>query len=622
MAIEDADVIKIRRFVTESLESVDAIVEFREYNYAEVLIPDDLLDFFDGQNYFSLSFDYDVAKQHKDSELVTYGSYFLDRVIELASQIGITCKQHIIDENLELKNLPQKIEDKIVFRNCKAIFVANTPMIYHYVLFNFKVSYISDERVDRIVKVLVNLNTGYIDNEMLKAIGSAFFTDSPHTNYDMETMISTEDAYHIATPYLEEQIQHTIRELNIKIDKRLIDDKKRIMEYYDQADNELKLKREKLVQNQKDEGLKSIDDKLRLNEIERQRRIKEIEEKNALKVSVMLFNASLISQTKIRNRYNIKRGKTDLEVYVVWNPLLNNVDPIVCEICHKGSKDIEICSNSHIGCPDCVHSCSVCNLHLCKNCGMTECSVCGDHLCNDCKIVCENCGDVLCQKHVDFCTCKKEKRRKEKELAEQEARKKQEAEEQAKEAHILEFRDIPLRLSESMMEYHDSYVRRHINELNQDWKTLMVDAQSAMSQKENVKARSILRKLDTEYPGNAWVKANLILTYERWVQDLALLGQQTVRLAPNKALAHTAMAHAYELDYRYQPAIHSYEQAIKLSEKDETELVINALFKSGNIFYRNGELQEAERRWRIALSLNPRFSPARNALEKLRRQIK
>ena len=79
MAHEDADVVKIRSFVTKCLESVGAIVDFSEYDYAQVLIPDELARHFDGETYFNLAFDFDVARQHEDGEFVTYGSYFLDR---------------------------------------------------------------------------------------------------------------------------------------------------------------------------------------------------------------------------------------------------------------------------------------------------------------------------------------------------------------------------------------------------------------------------------------------------------------------------------------------------------------------------------------------------------------
>ncbi len=617
MAYEDADVAKIRGFVTKCLESVGALVEFPAYNYAEVLLPDEFAWQFDGESYFNLSFDFDVAQRHEDSEFVTYGSYFLDRVTDLATQRGLTCKRHILDENAEIRSLPQKMRGKISFRNCRSTFLANAPMIYHYMLLNFKVSYISDERKDRIVRILVNLNTGHVDNNMLKAVDSAIFTDSSHTSYAVEEMRSIDDAYQAATNALEEQIQPTIHELNGRIGARMNDEKKRIVEYYDQIDSELNLKRDKLIESEKKDGVKSIDDKLRLSEIERQRRLNEIEEKNALKVSVMLFSASLISQTKIRNRYSVKRGKIERSVYVVWNPILNDVDPLACEVCNSETVEIELCSNSHLGCHRCVRVCSVCMTRLCTKCGMTECAVCGDPLCDDCKIVCENCGDALCKDHIEFCTCKEEKRRKAAERAERKERREREEEEHVKEERISEFRDIPLRLSESMERYHDKYVRRNIGALDQVWKNLIVKADDIMAHGEDVKARAIFQQLDANYPPNACVKANLILTYKRWSQKMASLGPQAVRLAPRMALAHTALAHIHEKNGHPQAAINSYEQARRVAGDDEMDLSVNALFRIGWILYDRGNWWEAERRWEKVLEIDPRFTPARRALRQL-----
>jgi len=615
MANEDADVVKIRHFVTTCLDSIDALVDFPAYNYAEVVIPDEYADYFDGESYFNLSFDFDVAKQHEGSELVTYGSYFLDRVFDLASHRGLTCKRHIIDEDVETRNLPQKLKDKIVFRNCRAAFVSNAHIIYHYMLFNFKVSYISDERVDRIVRVLINLNTGHVDNDMLKAIESAFFTDDSHINYTVAEIRPIDDAYHAATLALEEQIQPTIHEFNGKIRRRLADEKKRIMEYYDQTDSELNLKRDRLVQSGRNEGLKSIEDKLHLSQIERQRRLNEIEEKNALKVSVMLFSASQISQTKIRNEYSVKRGKVERNAYVVWNPALNSVEPLICEICDSETTKVDLCSNSHLGCTICVRTCSVCATHLCTDCGMTGCAVCGDPLCDDCKTVCENCGDVLCQKHVESCTCKEEKQRK----AEEKARKKREAEEEVKEDCILEFLDAVRWSSESMKQYHDKYIRSHIDALDQNWKDLISDAQRAIPQEDKTKIRGMLRRLDAEYPANAWVKSNLVLSYKRLTQELSSMATQAVRLAPRMALTHTAMAYVHNDNDDFEAAMKSYDQVIRLSGNDEKYLKTNALLLSGKILNRSNDWDETERRWEMALEIDPYFTPARQAMAQMRR---
>lgn len=620
MIHEDVDVVKIRSFVTKCLESIGALVEFAEYDYAEVLIPDEFSDYFDGQAYLNLSFDFDVARQHGDSEFVTYGSFFLDRVVEVASQRGLACKRHIMDADVESRTLPQKIKGRIAFRNCRGTFLANAPVIYHYALFNFKVSYISDEREDRIMKVLVNLNTGKVDDRMLEAIGSVIFTDSPHTSYSVEQMCSIDDAYQAATRVLEERIQPVIHEINGKIRARLAGERKRIIEYYDEIDGELNFKREKLVGTGKDDGIESIDDKLRLSGIERQRRLNEIQEKNALKVSIMLFSATLISHAKIRNRYRVKRGKAERDIHVVWNPILNDVDPLICEVCGDITLEVEVCSKSHIGCVKCVHTCSVCGTHLCIDCGMTKCALCGDPLCGQCKTVCDDCGDVVCEKHAESCTCKEEKRRKAEEREKERIRKKQEAAERKRQKRIQGFQDIPLQLSNSMKRYYDRYVRENLDALDENWKESLIKAQVAMAQDEDTKARTILQKLDKEYPGNVWVKVNIVFSYKRWTSNVSSLAVQAVEMAPRMASAHAALGHANQLRgmFSQRLAVNNYEKAIELAEDDEVALKVNAHFQIGKIMYDNNHLQEAAYRWRMAFDLDPTFKPAREALYQLR----
>lgn len=619
MAYEDIDVAKIRGFVTKCLESIGALVEFPEYNYAEVLLPDDFAWYFDGKSYFTLSFDFDVAKQHEDSEFVTYGSHFFDRVIDLATERGLTCKRHILDEKLEPRNLPQKIGRKVSFGNCRTTFVAGAPVLYHYALFSFKVSYISDERVDRVAKILINLNTGHVDDRMLKAVNSAIFTDSSHANYTVEEMQSIDSAYQAATLALEERIQPMLHELNGKIRSRLNSEKKRISEYYDKVDDELNLKRDRLMLSEYKDGIKSIDDKLRLSEIERQRRLNEIEEKNTLKVSVLLFNVTMISQTKIRNRYDLKHGKAEHEIHIVWNPLLNDIDIPVCNVCNSETTRIELCSNSHIGCPECVSVCSICDACLCSDCGMAKCAACGEPVCGKCKIVCENCGDVLCKSHIESCTCKEEKRRKEAEEKEARERKKQEKEEKLRQERIRELSNILLWPSEPIEQYLNKYVRENVGELDQKWEDLMHKASRIVGKNDKIKLRPILQELNSKYPPNAWVMSNLVLSYKRLDQKLASLGTQAVHLASHLALAHMALGYTHERNGDFDAAIKSYEQAAYLAGDSERDIAANVIYQIGEIFYERRDWWEAERRWEHALSVDPNFTPARQALDRFYR---
>ena len=160
---------------------------------------------------------------------------------------------------------------------------------------------------------------------------------------------------------------------------------------------------------------------------------------------------------------------------------------------------------------------------------------------------------------------------------------------------------------------------KNIDALDEVWMDLMIGVQSPIAQEENVKARAMLQRLDAEYPANAWVKARLILSYKRINQDISSQGTQAIRLAPYMALAHIALAYIYEKNGKSQSAINSYEYAVKTSGDDETYLRAEALFRMGEIFYDQDNFYAAERRWQMALSAEPRFRPARQALEQLYR---
>ncbi|MFQ6044195.1 MAG: hypothetical protein ACE5PV_25355, partial [Candidatus Poribacteria bacterium] len=263
---EEQDIVRIRNFVTHCLNGIGAVIEFPSYNYAEALIPDELSDYFEGESYFKLAFDFDVARRHEDAEFVTFGSYFLDRLTHVARQQGLAGIRHISTGEININGIEQKLRGKIIFKGCKSAFLAAIPMLYHYALFNFKVSYISDDKVEGIQKVLVNLNTNLVDEAMSDAIESAILIDKPDIGYPSEERHSIYEAYQAAMAYLEEHIQPKIQEFEAALKKRLQREKKQVEEYYETLSAELREKREKVKDDP--EKAKVFDAKLQVNEID------------------------------------------------------------------------------------------------------------------------------------------------------------------------------------------------------------------------------------------------------------------------------------------------------------------------------------------------------------------
>ena len=556
---EEGDVVRIRNFATNCLNDIGALIEFPSYNYAEVLIPDELTDYFDGESYFKLAFDFDVARRNEDAEFITYGSYFLDRLTHVARQQGLAGTRHISSGEVNIQGIEQKLCGKIIFKGCKGVFLAAIPMLYHYALFNFKVSYISDDKIEEVFKVLVNLNTNLVDEAMSNALESTVLIDKPDIGYPSEERHSIYEAYQVAAAYLEEHIQPKIQELEDALKQRLRREKKQVEEYYETLASELKEKSGKVKDDPQKENM--FNEKLEVNEIDKQRRLRELEDKNRLSASVLLFNGLLISQYKVRGKFHIKRGKTERDLYVVWNLMLNTIDPIVCEQCNEGTTEVRLCYRcGHIGCADCIEACSQCEIYTCRGCGLANCAVCGEPFCGDCKIVCANCKDVVCEKHLELCTCKVKAR---------EAV--SEREEQQRQSHIQSYQGL---VEGEMQPYFDRYVERHINELDDKWERAIVRVQKLLSESETQKARQVLRRLDSEYPENAWVKLNLAmqLNPKRQKQEMLDIAQRVARMLPNLALPHRVLAEAYEITGQLFGALSEYHKVLELAPEEQNEI--------------------------------------------------
>lgn len=577
---EDKDIVRIRNFVTNCLNGIGAVIEFPSYNYAEVLVPDELGDYFEGENYFKLAFDFDVARRQENAEFVTYGSYFLDRLTYVARRQGLAGKRHIATGEVNINNVEKKLRGKIIFKGCKGVFLAAIPMLYHYVLFNFKVSYISDDKLEEIQKVLVNLNTNLVDEAMSNVLESSILIEKPDIGYPSEERYSTNDGYQAAIASLEERIRPKIEELEGALKGRLQPQKKQVEEYYETLAMELEEKKERVKNDP--QRAQVFDDKLQVNEIDKQRRLRELEDKNRLAVSVLLFNGLLISQYKARGKFRISRGKTERDLYIVWNPILNEIDPIVCEKCQKGTAEVRLCYHcGHIGCADCIEGCSQCKKYTCRECGLAHCTVCDKPFCKDCKIICANCGDIICEKHIELCACKVRAR----EAA-------LEQERQQRQAHIQSYQGL---VSGEMRAYFDRYVEEHIDSLDEKWKRAIAKVQEALLESDQQKARQTLRSLDKEYPQNAWVELTLAmqLNPQRQKSERLNLAQHVAQMLPNLALPHRVLAEAYEMVEQPLEALSEYQKALELIGEEQNE---TSDFASARIEQIQSQLLQSRRR--------------------------
>ncbi|MBR9705974.1 hypothetical protein GOV14_02995 [Candidatus Pacearchaeota archaeon] len=123
--------------------------------------------------------------------------------------------------------------------------------------------------------------------------------------------------------------------------------------------------------------------------------------KHSLNIDNKLINTTVIYYPRFIFETKIKNNKCTAKAIFEYNPLINRLNPIVCNNCNKKTKHITLCSNGHIICPKCNNPCGDCGENYCKKCLSHECSFCTKKMCKDCKLACFKCKKVFCQNHLN-----------------------------------------------------------------------------------------------------------------------------------------------------------------------------------------------------------------------------
>ncbi|MCW8133946.1 MAG: hypothetical protein KIS92_26610 [Planctomycetota bacterium] len=77
-----------------------------------------------------------------------------------------------------------------------------------------------------------------------------------------------------------------------------------------------------------------------------------------------------------------------------------------CANCGKKGlpAEMQVCTNQHVACTQCVMACPICQSVVCLKCALTTCATCKETVCAKCSYRCTACGQTACSNHKAPCT--------------------------------------------------------------------------------------------------------------------------------------------------------------------------------------------------------------------------
>ena len=309
---------QLQQFVTEIIEEIGGIVEPIEYALMNVLIPEPYTAYFQNRSEMLLAFDFEVAQENPEAEFVTFGSFLLEQVLAIVEKQALSAIRFAEIDRLDIGNPLKKISEFLMNEQGRIHIEEERSVFGSWAVFNYQLSYISDEKIEKTDQVWVNLLTNEISPTMKEEQNRIVYKQELLYTYPLAVKMDLAKALDIATVFVKEEAE---REKNSESKSAAYkNDVLRIKNYYMDLliENEKRGRRSGLSKKKQDE----IKAKSRAIELERDKQLKDIYNKYHEQIEIKLDNGILYLIPLLEFKVKMDFRGVNKHKLVYYNPII------------------------------------------------------------------------------------------------------------------------------------------------------------------------------------------------------------------------------------------------------------------------------------------------------------
>lgn len=407
----------LARFVLGYLEHEGSIVAPPAYGMHEVLLPDELASQLHVEPYQRLAFEVDPGSE---ALRLSVNHPLVEAIAERLAQEAGHARVYISHVRLEKKGLFDVAARALSLPNGRLGAKRNAveqAALHHYLRFNFKVTFISDEKQEQIISVVMDVQGGHAvrDTEVLQRLVS-YETEPafPDLAVAQPRWQRAGDALAPATleallprvqAAAEAELAGRLAALQARMGRFLELDEARIEDYYNSLERDLK-QRLARAETVEEERRRDIESKIEALHAERNAKLADIQARYHLRVELELINVLLVVQPKVLLPVEIGNRRVTITRLAVWDPLVHRLEPMVCDRCGEPGDELHLCTGGHLAHRRCLAPhCIDCNREYCQLCAdqVLACVVCDQPVCRASLQLCPSCGRGTCAEHQRLC---------------------------------------------------------------------------------------------------------------------------------------------------------------------------------------------------------------------------
>ncbi|MCL4834198.1 MAG: hypothetical protein KJZ86_17275 [Caldilineaceae bacterium] len=410
----------LARFVVGYLTQTGGIVAPAAFGSREALLPDEMAARLGVDAYLNLRFDAEDDAPGEGLRL-SVNHPLVDRIAAQLLHAQGNSQVYINHLRLDKKGLLEQAEKNIGIANARLgqkKGAMEQQALHHYLRFNFKVTFVSDEKQESLASVVMDAQNGYAISDPLH-LQRLLSTDTapgyPHMSIAPARWLGA-DAIDSAETYqalleraqgaLEKQLTPRMTAMQSRVQRFLELDQARIEEYYDALEADLRRRIERAEASESGRGSKGNQEKLAAVQGERAAKLSDIRARYQLRLEVELVNVQRIVQPKVMLPVEIGDRRLTVTRFVVWDPLRHELEALICDVCGQPGENLHLCTGGHLAHEDCLApQCIDCKRAYCQRCAeqVQACVVCGEPVCRPSLITCPTCKRGTCREHQGLC---------------------------------------------------------------------------------------------------------------------------------------------------------------------------------------------------------------------------
>jgi hypothetical protein len=344
----------LTNFLQQCIENAGGAAERGSSGLLEALLPPELEPVAGGKSLVTLAVEPQAAESEPGALLAIVGSPILDAFIAFATGRGTVARGYLGGGSLRRKNLFQEVERSLVFTRCRLRPIDRDPEILwcRTVLFHFKVSFLSDERRERLYQIAVNLWSNRPNFALAEHLPDLAISDEQKEVWPEAPACPNPEAFETAVRALSEVVQEESDRHQARIRKRFAVEIGRISDYYERMVGELE-HRQRREQESGASKAATTADKIKATQREKESKLRELGNKYQLRLRAQVTAARVLLQPKTFFDIHVDRGQHTRTLTLAYDSLLERLEPPGCDRCGKETNRIHASATGDLLCPVC-----------------------------------------------------------------------------------------------------------------------------------------------------------------------------------------------------------------------------------------------------------------------------